>query len=127
MSFSRSSHWSLPALFTACFVSLSLIAGSLAANPYDSAGPPLEELRGKVRAELASRGIPATDIRLIDLKPRLGSTLRSTGPSAADQVVGYDAWVRVKGCEKGYVVLRLSRYGFVRNAYGQGACNPPGF
>ena len=116
-----------PAVFIACFLLVSGSASAVWANPIDPVGPSFDELRGNVRAELDRRGIPETDIRLIDLKPRLGSTIGTGGRGSADQVVGYDAWVRLKSCEKGYVVVRLSRYGFVRHAFSHGACDPPGF
>lgn len=106
---------------------LCAFSGPVLANPIDPAGPNFDELRANVRAELDKRGIPETDIRLIDIKARLGSQFTWPRQRSRRQVVGYDAWVRLRSCEKGYVVVTMNRFGFVQQAYGHGACDPPGF
>ena len=121
-------RWRVPILLAACLLLLSAAAGDLAANPIDPVGPSFNELRSNVRGELERRGIPETDIRLIDLKPRLGSQFMWPGAgSRKRQVIGYNAWVRLKSCDTGYVVVQMNRYGFIQQSFAQGACSPPGF
>ena len=108
-------------------VLLVAFAGTARANPIDPQSPSFNELRAITRTELARRNIPETEIRRIDLHPQLGSALGGLGRGSSVVVVGWDAWVRIKSCQKGYVVVSMSRHGFVRQSYAFGPCEPPGF
>ena len=92
-----------------------------AASSIDPTGPSKAEVRQIALDELKRRNIQQTDIRLLDIVTRLKFV-------DDDEVVdGYDAWVRVRGCDKGYVVVNMNRNGYVQQSYSRGGCNPPGF
>ncbi len=41
-------------------------------------------------------------------------------------IVGYTAWIRLKSCQSGYVVINLSRHCYVHQTYTDGACRVNG-
>ncbi len=51
---------------------------------------------------------------------------RTSGRGESTRVVGVDAWVRFKSCKKGYMVINMTRYCHVRQAYTRGQCRIPG-
>ncbi len=121
-SLTNRSRRRLPAFAAALGLLIGATAGlpAASANIYDPAGPSLGALKQTVRDTLQKNQIPLSDVGLIELKPEYDFF------DDGEEVVGYNAWVRLKSCERGYVVVDLSRHGFVRQIYGYDGCMPAG-
>ena len=71
--------------------------------------------------ELKRRNIDPRQIESMHIEARL-ETRRSS-----KMLRGYEAWVRLKQCEKGHIIVQLSRQGTVQGAYAFEGCDPAVF
>lgn len=74
----------------------------------------------KTQEYLEQLGIADSDvesIRIVVEKRR-----NDRGPD----IIGANSWVRLNSCDKGYLVIQMTRGAFVRQAYTRGDCSVPG-
>ena len=76
--------------------------------------------RPVVKGVLVKLGIPESDVRYMDLQPRVRQSRQRS------RVIGLDAWVGLKSCG-GSIVIDMSTTCRVRQVYGKDGCeNLPG-
>ena len=82
-----------------------------------AAGPALAlDCSREAEQEIARLGLGATDVSDLRYVEKLNPS--ETGPD----VLGVRAWMRVKSCPSGYLVIDLTRSCFVRQSYTRGGC-----
>jgi hypothetical protein len=74
----------------------------------------------KAQEELARLGLGEADIT--DIRYVQQYNPNETGPD----VLGVRAWVRLKACASGYLVIDMTRSCFVRQSYTRGECRLEG-
>jgi hypothetical protein len=74
----------------------------------------------KAQAELARLGLGEADIASIRYVQKYNPN--ENGPD----VLGVRAWVRLKACASGYLVIDMTRTCFVRQSYTRGECRLEG-
>ena len=72
-----------------------------------------------VQRTLSDAGIASSDIADIRYVTQRASL-------DDDKIVSYTAWVRLKSCRSGYVVINMSRHCWVAQTYTDGACRVHG-
>ncbi len=72
-----------------------------------------------VRQTLGAAGVASSDVSDI-------AYVKERGAGDDGQVEGYMAWVRLKSCSSGYVVIDLSRHCDLNHSYTDGACRVDG-
>ena len=100
--------FSRPAAVVAAWV-LTLAVGS--ANAYDC--------ETQVNEALQQQGISQTDVDSVKL------TRRTTGAKTSKNYT-YDAWVRLKSCSDGALVVHMARMCMVQDIYTTGDCQTGG-
>lgn len=104
----------------------TLLTGLAAALTAGFAGLPAAEAAKSrncgpaVDQHLAELGVPQSDVERILIEARVRT--RSSG----SKLVGYDAWVNLKSCAKGQLVISMNRQCSVKTAYTTGDCKVPG-
>ena len=102
--------FSRPAAVVAAWA-LTLAVGIGSANAYDC--------ETQVNEALQQQGISQTDVDSVKLARRSGGAKSSNNYS-------YDAWVRLKSCSNGAVVVGLTKYCMVEQVYTTGDCQTGG-
>lgn len=74
------------------------------------------DCRESAEQELTRLSVPSEDIASVRYVEKLNPTDR--GPD----VLGVRAWLRLKSCPEGYLVVDMTRSCFVRQSYTRGAC-----
>ena len=95
-------------------------AGLSAAKTDGPTGAERNDIRSIARSEVISRNIAPAAIRSITINPRVQSS------QGGGRIIGYNAWVRIESCDRGYVVVQMTRRGTVQQTYGYDGCHPPG-
>ena len=72
-----------------------------------------------VQRTLSDAGVASSDIDSV-------TYIRERSTDDDGRIVGYTAWVRLKSCRSGYVVVNLSRHCWVEQTYTDGACRVNG-
>lgn len=78
------------------------------------------DCRQEAQQELQKLGVTAEDMTSIRYVEKFNPT--ETGPD----VLGVRAWVRLKSCASGYLVVDMTRSCFVRQSYTRGECRRAG-
>ncbi|GAB4374399.1 MAG: hypothetical protein Kow00114_36960 [Kiloniellaceae bacterium] len=78
------------------------------------------DCRRQAEEELARLGLGAAEIGSVRYVERYNPS--ETGPD----VLGVRAWVRVRACSSGYLVIDMTRSCFVRQSYTRGGCRLDG-
>lgn len=78
------------------------------------------DCREQAQAELQKLGVGAEEIASIRYVEKYNPT--EQGPD----VLGVRAWVRLKACESGFLVVDMTRSCFVRQSYSRGECRREG-
>ena len=99
----------LAAAFTAAFAGLPAAEAGKSRN----CGPAAEQ-------HLSELGVAQSDVERILIQERVRT--RSSG----SKLVGYDAWVDLKSCAKGQLVISMNRQCSVKTAYTTSGCKVPG-
>jgi hypothetical protein len=83
-----------------------------------AAGPALAlDCQRETEEEMARLGLGTEDISDIRYVEKYNPS--ETGPD----VLGVRAWMRIKSCTSGYLVIDLTRTCFVRQSYTRGGCH----
>lgn len=91
------------------------------ATALPAAGPAWAlDCRQEAQQELQKLGVTAEDMTSIRYVEKYNPT--ETGPD----VLGVRAWVRLKACASGYLVIDMTRSCFVRQSYTRGECRREG-
>ena len=98
--------FSRPAAVVAAWV-VTLAVGIASANAY--------ECETQVNEALQQQGISQTDVDSVKL------TRRTTGAKTSKNYT-YDAWVRLKSCSNGALVVHMARMCMVQDIYTTGDC-----
>lgn len=106
--------------FLSAFLAIAVATPALAAATYGPTGAERNNIRDIARDALISRNIDATAIRDITVDTRVQSS------QGGGRVIGFNAWVRIQNCDRGYVVVQMSRRGSVQQVYGYDGCHPAG-
>lgn len=101
----------LSAAVVAAAFSLSLAASPTSASAY--------ECEEQVNEALQEQGVNQTDVDSVKLA-------RRTGGARSSSIYSYDAWVRLKSCSNGAVVVNLTKYCMVKQVYTTGDCEVSG-
>ena len=72
-----------------------------------------------VQRTLSDAGIASSDIASV-------TYVRERASGDDDRIIGYTAWVRLKSCQSGYVVVDMSRHCHVSQIYTDGTCRVNG-
>lgn len=88
-------------------VSLPFAAASPAAQAYDC--------EAEVNEALQQNGISQGDVESVQLA-------RRSGGARSASIYSYDAWVRLKTCSNGAVVVNLTKYCMLQQVYTTGDC-----
>ncbi len=99
----------VPAALAVLFLSLAVAGTALALD-----------CREEAQKELQRLGVATEDIASIRYVEKYNPT--ETGPD----VLGVRAWVRLKACASGYLVMDMTRSCFVRQSYTRGECRRAG-
>ena len=102
--------FSRPAAVVAAWA-LTLAVGIGSANAYDC--------ETQVNEALQQQGISQTDVDSVKL------TRRTTGAKTSKNYT-YDAWVRLKSCSDGALVVHMARMCMVQDIYTTGDCQTGG-
>ncbi len=94
---------------TACLAGLPAAEAAKSRN----CGPVVEQ-------QLRDLGVAQSNVDRILTEPRIRN--RSSG----SKVVGYDAWIELKSCSDGQLVISLNRQCSVKTIYTTGSCQVPG-
>ncbi len=100
-------------------IALGVIVAMMAISTSASAQWGRSSCAPTVQRTLSDAGIASSDIANIRYVSE-----RASGDD--DHDVGYTAWVRLKSCRSGYVVINLSRHCYVHQTYTDGACRVNG-
>lgn len=104
----------IPAMIAALALGSFVGVSSASANITD------DRFEQKTQEYLEQLGIAESDvesIRIVVEKRR-----NDRGPD----IIGANSWVRLNSCDKGYLVIQMTRGAFVRQAYTRGDCSVPG-
>jgi len=94
------------ALLAAAF-SLSLVFGSAGASAYDC-----EE---QVNQALTEHGVGQDEVTSVKVA-------RRSGGAKSGSIYSLDAWVRLKSCSNGALVISMTKYCMVQSTYTTGDC-----
>ena len=97
----------VPAALVAAVFSLSLAIATTSASAYDC--------EAQVNSQLQERGVSQSDVESVKL------TRRSRGARSSSNY-SYDAWVRLKSCNDGALVVHMTDYCMVQDIYTTGDC-----
>ena len=95
------------------------LAASFAALPAAEAAKRRDCGRA-VEEHLADLGVQKSDVERTLIQARVRN--RASG----SKTVGYDAWIDLKSCAKGQLVVSMNRLCSVKTAYTTGDCKVPG-
>lgn len=73
----------------------------------------------EVAPALRELGVQEADVRSVQIERRSGA------PNPPTNYV-YDAWVRLESCDRGYLVITMTRYCHVTQSYTRGDCQVNG-
>jgi hypothetical protein len=104
-----------PVLPTPAAFCLALAAGLTAVGPASAL-----DCRRQAQEEMRELGVTADDIASVRYVEKYNPT--EQGPD----VLGVRAWVRLKACASGYLVVDMTRSCFVRQSYTRGECRREG-
>lgn len=100
----------LPLLFAA-------LLGTGTATAYE------QPCKAKGEQGLASLGLGSDDLKSVQWEERIGAGFSADGEG---WVTGYNLWARPKSCERGYVVVEMTRSCYIRQIYSRGGCTIAG-
>jgi ABC-type transporter lipoprotein component MlaA len=100
-------------IFAATFIGAALISASASAL----FSPRIEDFEDTVRAELEQYGIGESDVLELNVYPHY---------NRRDQVDRATGWVQVAQCPDAWIVVNMSAFATVTQAYTRGQCNIPG-